>query len=180
MATAIKALSGTIAYIAGLYVGSGNLYSELTLNDFIYTAGLLPDFQGVTSEAAWYMNKRFWYGTVRRLALAAGGLTTGMIEGKQVEFLLGSPVIFRRAMPRTEANSQVCALYGHMDLAGTVGDVTGGVSIDTSTERYFDQDLIAIRGIERVAFSAHDVGNANATEASRNPGPVVGLITAAS
>ena len=44
----------------------------------------------------------------------------------------------------------------------------------------FEQDEIVIRGTERFDVVVHDVGNQSATAASRVPGPIVGLITAAS
>ena len=52
------------------------------------------------------------------------------------------------------------------------------LSIATSTERYFDQDSIAVRAIERVGFSgATDPGNVNAAVASQVPGSAIVLVT---
>jgi HK97 family phage major capsid protein len=180
IAAALKALSATIANIAGLVVGTGNEYSELTLADFESVAGRLPDFEGLGGDPEWFVNKRFYFEVMVRLALASGGVTAAEVEGRRTPMFLGYKVNFIRSMPRTQANSQVCALFGWPKLAATMGDVLGGISVAQSEHRYFDQDLIAFRGIERVAFQAHDIGNASATESLRTPGPVVGLITAAS
>jgi HK97 family phage major capsid protein len=68
----------------------------------------------------------------------------------------------------------VVALYGDASLAATIGR-NGGTEIVSSDQRYFDQDLTAFRGIKRVAFSVHDIGNASATESLRTPGPIVAL-----
>lgn len=173
-------LSATRANIAGLFVGSGNLFSELVLTDFEAVVARLPDFEGQGGDPHWEVNKRFYFEVMVKLALAAGGVTAAEIEGKRTPMFLGYPVKFRRSLPRADANDQVCALFGWPELAATVGDVAGGITISQSDQRYFDQDLIAFKGTKRVAFSAHDVGNASATEASRTPGPVVGLLTAAS
>ena len=54
------------------------------------------------------------------------------------------------------------------------------MEIAVSTERYFDSGLIAFRGLQRVGLTVHDVGNYNATAASRTPGPIIGLLSAAS
>ena len=65
-------------------------------------------------------------------------------------------------------------------MGAMLGRVNNSFEVATSDQRYFDSDEIAIRGIHRVAFNAHDVGNADATEANREPGPIVGLITQSS
>ena len=177
---ALKDLSGTVANIAGLVEGAGNAYSELTLANFEDVAGRLPTFEGAMGEPAWMVHPRFYRGVMVKLANASGGVTRAEIEGKPGQVFLGSPVIFNNAMPRTEANSQVCAVYGHFDMGAMLGRVNNSFEVATSDQRYFDSDEIAIRGIHRVAFNAHDVGNADATEANREPGPIVGLITQSS
>lgn len=183
--SALLALHATRANIAGAIVGTGDTFAALTIGDFEKVAGRLPDFDGVAgTDPAWYMNKRFYFEVCVRLALAVGGVTASEVEGKRTPMFLGYPVKFRRSFIRsggtTEARDQFAAILGWPSLAGTIGDVRGGISIAQSDQYLFNQDLIAFRGIKRVAFKAHDVGNASATESLRNPGPVVGLLMAAS
>lgn len=175
----IKGLSGTIGDIAGLVVGAGNAYSELTLPDFEKVTGRLPAFQGATGTPEWLVHPRFFAEVMMRLALASGGVTAAEIEGKRREVFLGYPIRFSEHMPRTEANSQVCALFGWYSMAGIFGRVRS-IEIATSEHSDFANDVIAIRGTQRTAITIHDVGNASGTESLREPGPVVGLITAAS
>lgn len=176
----IKALSGTISYIAGLYVGTGNLYSELVLNDFLNTEALLPEFEGASGAPKWCVSPRFYHGVMRPLAAAGGGTTyADIINGVPQLRFDGYEVVLSEQMPRVTGNSQVCALFGHFDMAATHGTV-GQIAIDTSTDFDFDNDVITIRGRNRSAITVHDMGNADATEANRVVGPVVGLITAAS
>lgn len=176
---ALKGLSGTIANIAGLVVGSGNAYSELTLSDFQKVVGRAPAYVDASSPS-WVMHKQFYWEVCDRLALAAGGVTgTEIVGGIQRPRFLGYPVMFSQVMPRTEANSQVCALFGAFDMGAKLG-LRRDLTIAQSDQRYFDEDVVAIRAIERLAINVHDVGNADATAASRVPGPIVGLITAAS
>lgn len=178
-------LDATIANIAGLFVGTGNQYSELILNDFINTMALLPQYAD-TPDCKWYMHKSFYESVAKRLVYAAGGVTaTEINDGVRRQTLLGYPVEFAQVLPKTEANSQVCALFGSLPLASKLGDrrsttlamtqegSVGGVST-------FETDETAWRGTERLDIVVHDVGNASATAASRQAGPVVGLITAAS
>lgn len=177
---AILGLSGTRANIAGAVVGSDNVYSGLALVDFQEVAGRLPDFDSISGEASWYVNKRFYYEVMHRLALASGGVTAAEIAGKLVPLFLGSPVKFVRSMPRTEANDQVCALYGWGYEAASIGRVNGSMEIATSAEFDFDNDLFTVRGTHRAGVTVHSVGNASGTEASREPGPIVALLTMAS
>jgi len=175
----IKGLSGTIANIAGLTVGSGNAYSEAALIDFEAVVGNCPAY---VSNPYWVMHKATFWATAGRLMLAAGGVTyTELSNGIRTPMLLGYPVVFAQVMPRVEANSQVYALFGDFNLAAKAIEVSGGVQLATDTGGdNFTADVTAFRGVNRFGVTVHDVGNASATAASRVPGPVVGLITAAS
>jgi HK97 family phage major capsid protein len=76
-------------------------------------------------------------------------------------------------MPKAEANSQICALLANLRMGAYLGD-RRNLTIDRSSERYFDTDQIGIRGTERVAPAIHGVGD------TTDAGPICGLITAAS
>lgn len=175
----IKGLSGTIANIAGLTVGSGNAYSEAALIDFEAVVGNSPAY---VNNPYWIMHKATFWATAGRLMLAAGGVTyTELANGIRTPMLLGYPVVFAQVMPRVEANSQVYALFGDFNLAAKAIEVAGGMQLATDTGGdNFTADVTAFRGVNRFGVTIHDVGNASATAASRIPGPVVGLITAAS
>ena len=182
---ALKNLSSTIAEIAGLYVGTGNAYSELVIADFENVVALLPQYAD-TSNARWFVHRSFYYSTMLRVALASGGVTKEeVISGQRTPMYLGYPVAFSQVMPKVEANSQVVALLGDLSLAADFGDrrqtailfsehaTVGGVSS-------FETNQLAVRGVQRFDINVHDVGNAHATAASEVPGPIVGLIMAAS
>lgn len=183
--SALTNLSGTIAYIAGLYVGTGNAYSEQVIADFENVVALLPQYAD-TNNARWFCHRSFYYSTMVRVAMASGGVTKEeVINGQRTPIFLGYPVVFSQVMPKVEANSQVVCLLGDLSLAADFGDrrqtgilfsehaTVGGVSS-------FETNQIAVRGVQRFDINVHDVGNANATAASRVQGPIVGLITAAS
>ena len=178
---ALKSLSSTISDIAGLHVGSGNEYSELTLADFVAVVSLLPDLESVSGEPVWLVNKNFYDGTMARVALAAGGVNATEIVGGTVRrTFLGYNVEFSNAMPRVQANSQVCALFGWFDMGSRIGEVTNSMRIKVDESVAVREDATAVIGRVRNAVLVHDVGNASATDALRQPGPIVGLITAAS
>ena len=176
--TRLKGLSSTIAYIAGLVVAAGNAYSEITLANFNSVVGLLPEYAD-GPQTKWFVSKTFWANVMQRLAVAAGGVTAEEIEGVRSKTFLGYPVVIVQVMPKTEANSQVCCLFGDLSLAAAFGDRVG-LEIETNPYSRMDYDEIEIFGRSRFDINVHDVGNADATAANREPGPVVGLITAAS
>lgn len=184
--TKMLALSATRANIAGLYVGSGNQASEFTLPDFEGVLGLAPSYVDNEPEACWVCHKRFFTSVMMRLELAAGGVTAMEIRnGVRVPMFLGYPVKCSQVMPRDTGSSTgyqdtVACLFGAFNLASKFGEVRGGMEIATSTDFHFNLDTVSIRGKQRVAINAHDVGNASGTESLRIPGPVVGLLGAAS
>lgn len=172
----LKGLSGTIANIAGLKVGSGNAYSELVLADFRGTVALLPEY--ADQNASWYVHRSFYWDVMVGALLAGGGVTATEIENTRNQIFLGYPVKFTQVMPKVEANSQVCALFGELAAAASFGD-RRSYSIAMSEHVRFAQDDWVFRATERFDINVHSVGNADATAANRVPGPMVGLITAA-
>jgi HK97 family phage major capsid protein len=175
----LKGLHGTIAYIAGLQVGTGNAYSELTTADFIGVLAKLPQYAAMR-QPYWVCSRAFWANVMIRLTLAAGGVTAAEIEGARRPTFLGYPVEISQAMPTTEANSQVACLFGVFSLGVMLGDRRGVTIRQTdSNDTDFEEDLMSIKGTERFDINVHDVGNASSSAGARVPGPIVGLITAA-
>jgi HK97 family phage major capsid protein len=168
---ALKAVDSDPANIAGLIVASGNAYSEITLGDFQKVVGILPE--EFDEDAKWYMNKKFYYNVVWPLAQAAGVANIfEILSDRKSRYLLGYEVEFVPSMPSTEANSQICALLGDLRMGAYLGQ-RRSLKIDRSDQRYFEKDLIGIRGTERIDVNVYGVGDTS------NPGPIVGLITAA-
>ena len=169
---ALVAVDGTIANIAGLIVGAGNAYSELTLANFESVAGILPEY--ADEGAAWYCSRVFYWTVMARVALAAGGANATEVQmfPREHQFL-GYPVRFTQVMPTAEANDQVCCLFGDLGLASKLGD-RRTLEVATSEHVKFAEGQIAIRGAQRVGITVHDVGDTS------DAGPVVGLITAGS
>lgn len=173
IAGALRAVDATIGNIKSLVVGSGNAYSELVLGDFEKLAGSLPDY--AEDDAKWYCSKYFYFTVMVKLAMAAGGAnaTEIMLNAmRKQRFWLGYEVEVTQAMPKAEANDQICALLANLKLGAYLGD-RRKLTIDRSTEAYFTTDQIGFRGTERVAPSIHGVGN------TTDAGPICGLIMAA-
>lgn len=171
------ATAATLAHNAGIVSGSGNSFSTLALVDFEAMVGRLPSYAD-TASPVWVMHKEFYWNVAAKLALAAGGVTkTEILDGISRPLYLGYPVVFSQVMPRISASGLVCALYGAFNLAAKAIQVGGGLQIASDTSVGFASDTTAFRGTNRFGITVHDVGNNDATEANRVPGPVVGLAT---
>ncbi len=172
---ALRAVDATIGNIKSLVVASGNAYSEIVLTDFEGLIGTLPDYAD-NGDAKWYAHRYFYMTIMVKLALAAGGTSaTEIIAGRGVreKTFLSYPVEFTQVMPKAEANSQICTIFGNLKLGAYMGD-RRKLTIDKSKEAYFTTDQIGIRGTERVAPTVHGVGD------TTDAGPITALITAAS
>lgn len=163
----------------GLVLGSGNLWSELTLSDFNNVAGVLPQYADIPG-AAWVCHKTFYYSVMQKLALAAGGTQAiEVMNGVEVPVFLGYPVVVSQVYPSTQANSQIPVTFGAYNLGAKFGN-RGQEQIAFSTqaviggESMWERDQIGVRGTERFDIIVHDYGT------STTAGPIVGLQTAAS
>ncbi len=173
----LKGTDPTIANVSGLYVGSGNAYSELVLADFLGLVGTLPEY--ADRNAKWYVSRSFALNVMTKIALAAGGVTGNEIVDGVARRFLGYPIVIVHAMPKIEANSQICAVFGDMFRAAQLID-RKRVEITSSAHVKFKEGAVVIRAETRWDFLVPDAGNVTATASARKPGPLVGLITAAS
>lgn len=179
--TALTNLSGTIANIASIQVGSGNLWSELVLIDILGMVGKLPSFARRTGQVKWYCSNEFWATVLTRIAFVLGGNSLGEIQNEVAPVFLGKPVEIVEVMPHVEANAQIPLLYGNLAQAAMFGDRRGiAMKMTDSNDTDFEEDQMAIKATERFDINVHDVGNASGTATARKPGPVVALRTAAS
>jgi len=159
---------------AGQKTGSGNAYSELTLADFTGTVGLAPEYVFSQGTPKWYMSTQFYHTVVLDLLADAGGNTNlTLAGGVAVPSLFGYEVVLADVLPKTEANSQICAYFGALELGATMGD-RRPTEIAVSEDRFFEADQIGVRGTTRFDINCHDVGD------SSTAGAIVALKTAAS
>lgn len=155
----------------GLVLGSGNLWSELTLNDFQRVVGALPEF-AETPNVRWFCHKVFFETVMVRLMTSAGGLLASEIASGMRRQFMGYDVVISQVMPKTDANSTIPVILGDLRLAADFGD-RRATTIAMSEHTYFDTDEIGVRCTERFDINVHDVGDASAA------GPIVGLLTQA-
>jgi HK97 family phage major capsid protein len=120
------------------------------------------------------MNKKFYYDVVYPLAETAGVANIfEILSDRKGRFLLGYPVEFISCMPSVEADDQICAILGDLELGAILGE-RRELEIVRSDDVAFLNDLVAVRGIERIDINAHGIGD------DEEAGSIVGLATAGS
>lgn len=181
----LKGLSSMIANIAGLAVatgtGYGTNYASMTLADFNATAALLPAYAD-TPNCGWFMNRSFFYGVAQRLELANGGAAqreAAFGTRPPRPLFLGYPVNFAQPMPKISAVSQVVALFGDLSRSSKLGH-RRQTKLFINPYKRSSTYQIELTAFQRFDIITHDVGNATSVAADKEPGPIVGLITAAS
>jgi len=171
---ALMKVSTTIANIKSLVVGTGDTWPELIMGDFVKLVGAVPQMAD-DGNLYWYVHRYFYYTIMVTLALAATGGSAAEIilaGGLPQKTFLSYPVQFTQVMPKVTGISQICALLANLRMGAMLG-TRGGIEFAQADQVYFKERLIAVRGIDRVAFNAHGVGD------TTNAGPICGLITAA-
>ena len=163
--------------LAGWASATGNTFAEVTEANLLEVRSRYPVYE-MGSNPCWYTSEYFYRNVMLRLAVAKGGVTgSETVNCVTVNRWHGDEVVITNAMPRVDANSQVAAVFGDLNMGLKVGEVTGSMSIASSTDFAFSTDVITYRGLTRNAITVHDVGNYSATAASRVAGPICGLIT---
>jgi HK97 family phage major capsid protein len=173
----LRGLDATVAKIAGLVVASGNNWDAITRADMLKLIGRLPQYAD-TPNARLYCHKTFWSEVLVRIILEAGGTTAAEVEGARVKMFQGYQVEIAQVLPKSSASGQIPLFFGDLAKAAMLGDRRGvTVKLTDSNDTDFEEDLWTIKGTERFDINVHDVGNASATAADREPGPMVALIT---
>lgn len=169
--TKLRSLDPTVANIAGLIEASGNLWSEISLDDMRKVVARIPD-SADEQQAKWYCSRKFFAEVLLRLS------------GETIlarKYFLGYPVEITQVLPKKEANSTIPILFGDLQQAATFGDRRMPTfAITDSSRDDFVFDILTIRGTERIDINVHGVGNASSVEDEREAGPIVGLIMQAS
>jgi len=165
-------------YAAGMVRASSAAWSGITYTDIqgvMAAIGALEGIGGVKLVSSW----QFYQSVLVPLAQSKGGVTGLEVVNGIPRSWMGNPLVISNALPQRSAASTVCLYAGDFALGTKIGVAPDTMSLSTSTERYWDQRKVGYQMALNYAINVHDVGNANATAASREYGPVAGLITTA-
>ncbi len=147
---------------------TNDTFAEINATDVATVMAALPQY--ALGGARFYCSQPAFQLVFGRLAQAAGGNTIDTVSGAVRASYLGYPIVISQKMPTStgDLSGKVMLLFGDMRMAATMGD-RRGISIMTSTERYFELDQIGIKGTERFDINVHDIGNTS------DAGPLVAL-----
>lgn len=160
----IKACATATATVSTAAAGN-TAFSTLDLADFEAMIGKLPEYEGIRPE--WYISKAGWAASMMRLADAAGGITAAEIEGKRQLTFLGYPVNLVQTMNSTltaQTSTNGLCYFGDLRMAATLGD-RRGIRMESSKDRYFEYDQLAVKGTERFDINVHSVGDTSSAGA---------------
>lgn len=156
----LSALGAAGNYYAGGASNSGkDTWAEIVIDDLTGTMGLL------TSEyrrnRAWIMSTAFYFEVALKLVASAGGNTIASVAGGMSDerpMLLGYPVYITDHMPTSTGTGQKSALFGAFSQGVVIGD-RSPLQVAVSTDRYFDEDVTAMRGISRYDINVFKPGD---------------------
>lgn len=159
----------------GQVLAAGNTAAEVTLANLDSMVAALPQY----AMGEWYCSQWIYGNVLERLKNAAGGNTNTSLTAGSGRQYGGYPVNIVQVMPTSDSNSQHILYFGDMRLATCMGDrqqFATAVSTEGTVNdiNLFEQDMMAVRGIERVDIAVHDTGT------SSTAGPMIALISAAS
>lgn len=155
-------------------VTGNTAFSTLDMLDFENMIGKLPLY--ALQNAKWYISRAGWAASMQRLADAAGGNTTQNIMGGTGPAFLGFPVVWVQVMNSTlsaQTSTEGLAYFGDLRQGVKLG-TRRGMSIATSTDRYFETDEIGIKATQRLDIVVSERGTASVA------GSIIGLETPAS
>ncbi len=165
----------------GLRQASGNLWSEITLDDIEVLQGLLPSS---ATQGVFYCSKAFYFNVMRDLALSAGLASLYLLPANTSNLNQGSwcgiPVRFVDVMPQTQANSQIPLLYGSINQSATILDLNPTIELLLDETTSASNLRNVLYGWMYTDYQIHNIGNASANADLRQAGAMVGLITQAS
>lgn len=140
--------------------GGQTSFGALTLASFHNAMAKLKVYPNAQNR--WYIHSAGYYASMDRLkAAGAGNSMMDLSEGSDAMFL-GYPVVFTQALPSTLATNSAAkvAYFGDLSLACAMGDARS-IEIASSSERYFENDQLAVRATERYDIQVHDRGTAS-------------------
>lgn len=128
-------------------------WSAIDLSDLTATMGLVGA-KYWQYGASWICSAAFYHSVMLDLLAAAGGNTVASLGEGGKQMFLGYPVHLTDQLPTATA-ADTHLLFGSFSKAAIIGD-RAGVRVQTSSERFFDEDNLAIRASVRYDIACHD------------------------
>lgn len=138
--------------------GANNTFATLNATDL---SNLIGGIQAsALANAAWFVSEIGFALTFCRIAAGGGYMDSRIVDGVATPFYLGFPVIAAQSLPQitTTLSGKVMLAFGDMYRAGVLGE-RRGITLAKSSDRYLDQDQIAVLGTQRFHTVIHNAGD---------------------
>ena len=154
---------------------TSNTWAATVIADITTLISVVPVY---AQQGMYFLcSSQYYYQVMVPLLNAAGGVTgTELQGGFRMPMFQGIPVVFSQVMPTDTATSTISLFLGNFELGVTFGDrrmETFEFSRDATVDsvNLFTNDLIAIKGSERIDINVHSYGS------NSEAGPIVALST---
>lgn len=154
----VKALSAshTMAKVAA--ASTHDTFAELDADDLLSLMAAIPQY--AKRGAAWYCSPTAQELVFNAIKIAGGGNTRDMLAQSDQPRFLGYPIEVTPVMNdvTTALNGLVMIGFGNLRMAATLGD-RRGIRVALSSEQYWEEDQIGVKGTERLDINVHDMGS---------------------
>lgn len=156
--------------LVGNIVAAGNTFAAVTSGNIQALLGILPEF-AAQSDPFFICSRAAKETIFGRLQMASGGVTKLETTMGTFDSYSGVPIVTTQLAPSSTSamtTDDVFLLLADMRLGSYLG-ISEDLVFATSSERYFDVNQTAIRGIMRADINVYDIGSTTAA------GSIVGL-----
>jgi HK97 family phage major capsid protein len=132
---------------------------EIDANDLINLMSALPKY--AKPGAAWYCSPTAEEVVFNAIKVAGGGNTRDILADMDTPRFLGYPIRVTDIMADNVAtvyNNLVMIGFGNLRMAATMGD-RRGIRVALSSEQYWEEDQIGVKGTTRHDINVHDLGS---------------------
>ena len=144
-------------------------FAEIDANDIGAVMGACPTYAKI--NAKFFCSGVCADAVFGRLMAAGGGNRAVDLSERMVRRYLGYEIVESQVLETSTdtVNDKPFLLFGDLSRAMAFGE-RRGIMINSSSERYFENDQIGVKATERIDIVTHDVGTAS------QAGPIVALM----
>lgn len=157
----VKALQAAHSKAKVTASGSGNscdLLTEITADHLLDMMAAVPKY--AKPGSSWFCSPSAEEVVFNAIKIAGGGNTRDMLAQSDTPRFLGYPIEVSPVFPDDPAadlTGQAMIAFGNLRMAATMGE-RRGIRVALSSEQYWEEDQIGIKGTERFDINVHDMG----------------------
>ena len=155
----VKALQASFTKAKVAAASGHDTLAEIDADDLLKLMAALPRY--AKKGSAWYCSPTAQELVFNAIKIAGGGNTRDTLAEGDRPMFLGYPIEVTDVMADDAAatyNAAVMVGFGNLRMAATLGN-RRGIRVALSSERYWAEDQIGIKGTERFDINVHDLGS---------------------